>query len=65
MCDPISLTKVMQYKIYTKLFKNRWIRNVAAGDCVQIVFGNVAAGDCVQIVFKKSNMGRKLLKYLK
>jgi hypothetical protein len=47
--DPISLAKVIQYKIYIKLFKHRWI-------------GNIAAGDCVQIVYKESNMRRKLLK---
>jgi hypothetical protein len=28
-------------QIHIKLYKNRWIGNVLAGDCVQIVFKNV------------------------
>jgi hypothetical protein len=44
-----NLQRLYNTKIYIKLFKNHWI-------------GNIAAGDCVQIVYKESNMRRKLLK---
>ena len=37
----MRLTKVIQYKIYTKLYKNRWIGKVLAGDCAQYVYKNL------------------------
>jgi hypothetical protein len=42
----IWLTKVIRYNVDAKLYKNGWI-------------GNVLAGDCVQVVCTKSNVGRK------
>jgi len=38
MWDPIRLTKVIQYTVYVKLYKNSWIGNVLADDFVQAVY---------------------------
>jgi len=38
--DSIRQTKVIRYKIDVKFYKNGWIGNVLAGDCVQVVHNN-------------------------
>jgi len=48
---PVLHTEVIQYKIYIKLYKNRWA-------------GDVLAGACAQIAYKKSNIGRKMVKII-